>query len=1039
MPDKDATLWVTPRVWPEARAEAARQGATLWDLETLRQALAAEGPRVRRTVEAPGAWLAVAVATAEGTVLSSADVSRLQGWADAVQEARSGRVRAQALAELAERLGGATSVRLSAVARALSSYEGLLRRRGLADASGSWDDARAAVAGSALWPKALEPFGRLVLRLEAPLSPVVLEALVALARVAERTGHALTYRVPTTGEATLDAAVEPLFAAVESHPELSPLLLEREVPLDVAPLARAVETLGVPAAEAAPVHVFSSAHAEATAREVAQQLRRAVQGGAPPHLCAVLAPDVATAEAVAGALAKAGLPLGRVPGRALANSAAGRLGVLCPRLVDGAFPAGEVGWLLLCGLVPGLSPKAPLGAAALLERAGVRDEALGGAGGQGAYRVRLEALARREAGKPRSAAARQLLSACEALFSVLRALPRRATLSAHLLSWQRALEALGFWGAPSPAAFGEGPEAALSCRALAREVQAREAWRAVVREARGALAALGSEGPVFERPGFAAWLAEAAAHHLLPGEAGHPGGVAVLLYEEGVQHSGFAYVGVLGLAEGRFPRPLLRAGALTDDDRYAVNRALGRDAFPLRLGSADVRPPAALALDGWRLGVALGRAEAAVLGFARDDGFQDVASPAAFLEAFARSAGVARVDFPDAPVPALSRVASEGEFREGVALATGPASEDASARALAQSLEEGWLSEARALGDMEAERVRAFESPDVESGRFSGAVTEAALAEALAQRYAYGPDAPLSASTLGKFGRCAFQGFVHTALRVEQPELPGEALDARGQGSFWHAVLESLMPRLVSAGLVGRPFRDVPAPLLEAALEDGARALEARFSVGHPRLFTLARERARWMVRRVLDAGHHGVPFEGLLPVAAETVFGRASAPEDWREVRLPGALPGESDICLTGAVDRLDAGPGGVGVLDYKASRRRDAARELLSTDFQLPFYLQAVRARGERRPLRAGWLVLKSGEFQPFEPESAQAVLLATDVATRQQAKAEGLPNLANAAQALVQRSRAGDFGARPLDCGFCPFGPVCRIGSRRKEAYR
>ena len=62
-------------------------------------------------------------------------------------------------------------------------------------------------------------------------------------------------------------------------------------------------------------------------------------------------------------------------------------------------------------------------------------------------------------------------------------------------------------------------------------------------------------------------------------------------------------VGVLGLAEGRFPRPLWRAGALTDEDRYAVNRALGRDAFPLRYGSADVRPPAALALDGWRLGL----------------------------------------------------------------------------------------------------------------------------------------------------------------------------------------------------------------------------------------------------------------------------------------------------------------------------------------------------------------------------------------------------------------------------------------------------
>ncbi len=193
------------------------------------------------------------------------------------------------------------------------------------------------------------------------------------------------------------------------------------------------------------------------------------------------------------------------------------------------------------------------------------------------------------------------------------------------------------------------------------------------------------------------------------------------------------------------------------------------------------------------------------------------------------------------------------------------------------------------------------------------------------------------------------------------------------------------------------------------------------------------------MVRRVLDSWHHGTPFEGLLPVEAETSFGRPSAPEAWREVRLAAALPGESDICLTGTVDRLDAGASGVGVLDYKASRRRDAARELLRTDFQLPFYLQAVRARGERRPLSAGWLVLKSGEFQPFEPPSGQAVLLATDAPTRERARAEGLANLPNAVQGLVQRARDGDFGARPLDCGFCPFGPVCRIGSRRKEVHR
>ena len=70
-------------------------------------------------------------------------------------------------------------------------------------------------------------------------------------------------------------------------------------------------------------------------------------------------------------------------------------------------------------------------------------------------------------------------------------------------------------------------------------------------------------------------------------------------------------------------------------------------------------PLAALALDGWRLGVALSHAQRAALGFARDDGFRDVAAPASFLDAFARSAGVVRVDLADVAVPPLARAGSE--------------------------------------------------------------------------------------------------------------------------------------------------------------------------------------------------------------------------------------------------------------------------------------------------------------------------------------------------------------------------------------------
>jgi len=1028
------TLWVVPGDTIAIRALAATGSAAVWRLEELAERLAAVRRPARRVLGDVGAWLAVAAATDDGSPLGAEAFERLGGLVDAVAEARAARVRSRALSGIAGRTEDPARTRLLTVARALDAFERLLHGRGLADGPGRWDDARAALAASNEWPAPLEPFRRVVVTLHPPLPAVTLDALVALAALAERAGRAVTVEVPCTGQPTLDAAVEPLFAAFEAHPELSPLTLERRGGAD-GPLALAVERLGEPGEDAGRLSLWSASGGAAEVRALAEQARRAVRGGALPPRCAVIVPDAALADAAAAAMTAAGLPVGRRPGRLLGTTAAGRAGLLAARLAEARFPAAEVAWLLGSGLVPGLAPAAPPGVATLLERAGI-GEGIPSGPGQSLYEERLDALARRDA--RRSEAARALLESCRVLFAVLGELPLRGALAAHLEAWQRALSALGFWEAPAGGALPSRPGASGALRAAAREVQAREGWRWVVREARGSLAALGVRGPELDRAGFAAWLAAVAARHSLPPEAGHPGGIAVLLLEEAPEHGAFEWIGAVGLSDGRFPRQLARAGALTDDDRWLVNRALGRDAFPLRFGAGDVRPPAAHALDGWRLGLGLGRAGSASLGFARDDGFRDVAGPASFLELLARSAGVERVDFPPEPAPPLERAASEGELRVALALASGGASVDPVARALAADLHEAWLVEAQAMGDMEKERVRAFEDPGLPSGRFSGTVP-GETAAALRSVFAFGPDAPLSASTLGRLAQCAFQGFARIALRLEEPDAPGESLDARSQGSFWHMVLEHLFPSLKAAGKLGLPAQEVPAELIDAAISAAALDHRGRFSPGHARLFALARERARWMVRRILDAPHHGLPFEGLLPEEEEARFGRRDSLDAWREVRLPGALPGEGELFLTGAVDRLDGGPGSVGILDYKVNRRREAARDLLRTDFQLPFYLHAVRSRGERRSLRAGWLVLRTGEFQPFDWAAGAEGLLATDAAARERARAGGLPNLANAVHALVQRAWSGDFGARSEDCGFCPFGSVCRIGERRRGGSR
>ncbi len=671
MADGDATLWVGTSAEVGQRAHAARPKvtATVWPLEALARSLAASGPAPRRTLDAPGAVLAVALATHEGAVLSALDVERSQGWADAVHEARTGRVRARVLAEVAERVGGAAGERLQGVARALAAYEGLLRRRGLADDSGRWDDARAAVAALQAWPEVLERFSAIHVRLHPPVAPVVLETLVArtgppgradgarppLRGARHRRGHAgRRRRAP--------------FVAFEAHLRARPSSCSGRCRL---PGGAAGRGRGKPrsagCSAGASARLLLGPRGGAAADEVAHQARLAAAGR---RLAGALCHPRPGRRGCGGC--GRGARRGGAGGGCVPRPDAGR---------HGGGPGGRAGRTPSRRGVPrtggGLaSLEWPPSPASVRRRRGARGRCSSGpacatrrsAGAEwpGAYRVRLEAMARREARAPRGAEARALVLAAEALFAVLGALPTQGRVvhaPSGLAARARGARLLERARRRRPSG-GPGGRRRLAASSAGRCRAGRRGGRSW-RGARGALAALGSAGPMLHRAGFAAWLSAAACAHRLPREPGRPGGVSLLLYEEGVERGDFTRLGALGLAEGRFPRPLLRAGALTDDDRYAVNRALGRDAFPLRYGSADVRPPAALALDGWRLGVALGRAQAASLGFARDDGFQEVGGPAALPRGLRPgSACVERVDFltrlPCRPCPGWPRSSSFG-------------------------------------------------------------------------------------------------------------------------------------------------------------------------------------------------------------------------------------------------------------------------------------------------------------------------------------------------------------------------------------------
>src|SRR5262249_26016356 len=126
-------------------------------------------------------------------------------------------------------------------------------------------------------------------------------------------------------------------------------------------------------------------------------------------------------------------------------------------------------------------------------------------------------------------------------------------------------------------------------------------------------------------------------------------------------------------------------------------------------------------------------------------------------------------------------------------------------------------------------------------------------------------------------------------------------------------------------------------------------------------------QRARAMVARLLRSEHRGLPFEQLSPESAELCFGREGAPEGWREVRMPD-LAGGPDVFVSGKIDRLDSGRGGLGVVDYTSRiipTGKHLIENLLETEFQLPLYLYAFRSVANPTRMEAALLSLRSGKL--------------------------------------------------------------------------
>jgi len=529
-----------------------------------------------------------------------------------------------------------------------------------------------------------------------------------------------------------------------------------------------------------------------------------------------------------------------------------------------------------------------------------------------------------------------------------------------------------------------------------------------------------------DRATFARWLADAASSLPVELGPGSPGGVDVLPLES-LEGRPLAFLGVAGLDAASFPR---RAdpSLLGDEERQAIHGVLGRVAVPSLVGSGEVRSAIDEAVERWRLGRAIASAGRVFVGRRRSAG----GAAADVVQRLLAVTGRQERDLSSEAVPSLEEAPGPAWARLRLALEASVAPDLRStppdlvaAAALESVVGATWLADARELGAVEAERLRVGEGlspPGAHSGQLGPA---ADLVEAVTARLGGSPEGPLSSTSLTALANCPFQGLSRKVLGLEPPEDGSEELDARGRGQFLHEALEQLVKRLLALGLADADPASLPEDLVPAAVVAAAAEHTRHSTTGHPRLWALVQARTRRTLERLVRSGKL-YPFAGLRPAAAEERFGP--------DLELPAALPGERPVYFRGTLDRIDHGEAGTGVLDYKSSKRRERARaEVLVTDFQLPLYLLALRARGERPPFQAGWLSLRTLEFLPLglDITGPLETFLATDAATRISANG---PNLASAVHALLAEPRSGVFPVRPRECGFCQLGSVCRISERR-----
>jgi hypothetical protein len=468
---------------------------------------------------------------------------------------------------------------------------------------------------------------------------------------------------------------------------------------------------------------------------------------------------------------------------------------------------------------------------------------------------------------------------------------------------------------------------------------------------------------------------------------------------------------------------------LPDDERIALNRALGVGALPLASRGDELHTLAVLG--------AIAAGDVVHLCWARGDEDGAPRLRSALVDELAP--GLADVPVaPRDPVPRAADARTLEELTARVALECrgdrssrlshpDPVAGPALLRLLATHHPQR-MARLEQLVDIERRRHRFFLGV-AEAHSFVGSVMEPTLlAELVAQRLPGRLSEPLSATSLESYASCPFKFFLRSVLRVRELEETDEEIDPLAFGRLHHRVLERLFRQLRDEGRLPVRADQHELDLAEEVCDDVIAEWRSTQPTGQPALFAVHERRLREQVAALLRAEAAMPPAQGCVPAHFELPFGP-----------LPVSSPGgEEQVFLHGKIDRVDASAERAVVLDYKTGMRRTYGPQLTDeaqcvTAWQLPVYAAVARSELQLSEVEACFYSLR-------ESAVTRAVgsfeLTTLDTASRAEIRRNGGRNLGDALWGIYDSMRRGDFVVRPRQdaCEHCGMEAACRVRQLR-----